>query len=111
MLRTCHLLSVSPAKSPDLPQPPVIGKVSHHSIEMSWMNEENKSRTGPPEHWTHFSVEQMDPKTHTFSSIYMSVSQSLSDLSLQLLPYLNCLFSNTALFWCFITEGTAPGML
>lgn len=65
---------MNPAKSPDLPQPPVIGKVSHHSIEMSWMNEENTSRTGPPEHWTHFSVEQMDPKTHTFSSIYIGYS-------------------------------------
>lgn len=66
-LRTCHLLS------PEVPQPPVIGKVSHHSIELSWMNEENKPRTGPPEHWSHFSVEQMDPKTHKYSTKYMSV--------------------------------------
>ncbi|XDV43403.1 hypothetical protein PO909_011888 [Leuciscus waleckii] len=41
---------------------------------MSWMNEENTSRTSPPEHWTHFSVERMDPKTHTFSSIYINYS-------------------------------------
>ncbi|CAM4644910.1 unnamed protein product [Leuciscus chuanchicus] len=61
---------MDPAKCPDLPQPPVIGKVSHHSIEMSWMNEENTSRTGPPEHWTHFSVERMDPKKHTHSAPY-----------------------------------------
>uniref|UniRef100_A0A8C1ZB49 Fibronectin type III and ankyrin repeat domains 1 n=1 Tax=Cyprinus carpio TaxID=7962 RepID=A0A8C1ZB49_CYPCA len=40
-------------------------KVSHHSIELSWMNEENKSRNGPSVRWTRFSVEKMDPKTHT----------------------------------------------
>uniref|UniRef100_A0A8C1KH79 Fibronectin type-III domain-containing protein n=1 Tax=Cyprinus carpio TaxID=7962 RepID=A0A8C1KH79_CYPCA len=42
-----------------------IMKVSHHSIELSWMNEENKSRNGPSKRWTRFSVEKMDPKTHT----------------------------------------------
>ncbi|XP_051724288.1 fibronectin type 3 and ankyrin repeat domains protein 1-like [Ctenopharyngodon idella] len=57
--------------NPEVPQPPVIGKVSHHSIELSWMNEENKPRTGPPEHWSHFSVEQMDPKTHKYSTKYI----------------------------------------
>uniref|UniRef100_A0A8C1KG58 Fibronectin type-III domain-containing protein n=1 Tax=Cyprinus carpio TaxID=7962 RepID=A0A8C1KG58_CYPCA len=36
-----------------------------HSIELSWMNEENKSRNGPSKRWTRFSVEKMDPKTHT----------------------------------------------
>ncbi len=51
----------------------MIGKVTHHSIELSWMNEENKPRNGPPECWTRFSVEQMDPKTHTYSTVYMSV--------------------------------------
>ncbi|XP_067311391.1 fibronectin type 3 and ankyrin repeat domains protein 1-like [Pseudorasbora parva] len=62
------------AKSPDLPQPPLIGKVTHHSIELSWMNEENKLRTGPPEQWNHFSVEQMDPKTHTYRTIVTGYS-------------------------------------
>uniref|UniRef100_A0A8C1HBT8 Fibronectin type-III domain-containing protein n=1 Tax=Cyprinus carpio carpio TaxID=630221 RepID=A0A8C1HBT8_CYPCA len=42
-----------------------VWKVSHHSIELSWMNEENKSRNGPSVRWTRFSVEKMDPKTHT----------------------------------------------
>uniref|UniRef100_A0A671R525 Fibronectin type 3 and ankyrin repeat domains protein 1-like n=1 Tax=Sinocyclocheilus anshuiensis TaxID=1608454 RepID=A0A671R525_9TELE len=57
--------------------PLVIGKVSHHSIELSWMNAENKPRNGPPERWTRFSVEQMDPKTHTYSTVYMSVFSGL----------------------------------
>uniref|UniRef100_A0A672RB59 Fibronectin type III and ankyrin repeat domains 1 n=1 Tax=Sinocyclocheilus grahami TaxID=75366 RepID=A0A672RB59_SINGR len=49
----------------------------HHSIELSWMNAENKPRNGPPERWTRFSVEQMDPKTHTYSTVYMSVFSGL----------------------------------
>uniref|UniRef100_A0A671NIW3 Fibronectin type 3 and ankyrin repeat domains protein 1-like n=1 Tax=Sinocyclocheilus anshuiensis TaxID=1608454 RepID=A0A671NIW3_9TELE len=48
--------------------------VTHHSIELSWMNEENKPRNGPPERWTRFSVEQMDPKTHTYSTVYIGYS-------------------------------------
>ncbi|XP_016323378.1 fibronectin type 3 and ankyrin repeat domains protein 1-like [Sinocyclocheilus anshuiensis] len=60
---------MNPEKYPELPL--VIGKVSHHSIELSWMNAENKPRNGPPERWTRFSVEQMDPKTHTYSTVYM----------------------------------------
>uniref|UniRef100_A0A673N8X1 Fibronectin type 3 and ankyrin repeat domains protein 1-like n=1 Tax=Sinocyclocheilus rhinocerous TaxID=307959 RepID=A0A673N8X1_9TELE len=52
----------------------VIGKVTHHSIELSWMNEENKPRNDPPERWTRFSVEQMDPKTHTYSTVYIGYS-------------------------------------
>ncbi|RXN20683.1 fibronectin type 3 and ankyrin repeat domains 1-like protein [Labeo rohita] len=52
----------------------VIGKVSHHSIELSWMNDENKPGNGPPERWTRFSVEQMDPETHTYSTVYIGYS-------------------------------------
>lgn len=66
-----YIFSISPAKHPEVTL--VIGKVTHHSIELSWMNEENKPRKGPPERWTRFSVEQMDPKTHTYSTVYMSV--------------------------------------
>ncbi|KAK2878411.1 hypothetical protein Q8A67_019202 [Cirrhinus molitorella] len=51
-----------------------IGKVSHHSIELSWRNEENKPRNGPPECWTRFSVEQMDPTTQTYSTVYIGYS-------------------------------------
>uniref|UniRef100_A0A8C1ZKA8 Fibronectin type III and ankyrin repeat domains 1 n=1 Tax=Cyprinus carpio TaxID=7962 RepID=A0A8C1ZKA8_CYPCA len=60
---------MDPAKYPEVTL--VIGKVTHHSIELSWMNEENKPRKGPPERWTRFSVEQMDPKTHTYSTVYI----------------------------------------
>ncbi|XP_051502421.1 fibronectin type 3 and ankyrin repeat domains protein 1-like [Myxocyprinus asiaticus] len=55
----------------ELPQPPVIGKVSHHSIELSWINEDRKRQDGPPECWTSFSVEQMDTKTDTYRTIYI----------------------------------------
>ncbi|KAJ8013966.1 hypothetical protein DPEC_G00035340 [Dallia pectoralis] len=56
------------------PSPPVIGKVSHHSIELSWETGENGPRTGPPEKWTRFSVEEMDPKSHTYGTIYVGYS-------------------------------------
>uniref|UniRef100_A0A8C7RRD0 Fibronectin type III and ankyrin repeat domains 1 n=1 Tax=Oncorhynchus mykiss TaxID=8022 RepID=A0A8C7RRD0_ONCMY len=56
------------------PTPPVIGKVSHHSIDLSWETEENEPRTGSPEKWTRFSVEEMDPKSHTYGTIYVGYS-------------------------------------
>ncbi|XP_073682713.1 fibronectin type 3 and ankyrin repeat domains protein 1-like [Garra rufa] len=65
ILRICHLY-------PELTL--VIGKVTHHSIELSWRNVEDKPRNGPPERWTHFSVEQIDPKTHTYSTVYIGYS-------------------------------------
>ncbi|KAK6293658.1 hypothetical protein J4Q44_G00359840 [Coregonus suidteri] len=56
------------------PTPPVIGKVSHHSIDLSWETEENEPRTGSPEKWTRFSVEEMDHKSHTYGTIYVGYS-------------------------------------
>ncbi|XP_062319718.1 fibronectin type 3 and ankyrin repeat domains protein 1 [Osmerus eperlanus] len=52
----------------------VIGKVSHHSIELCWETEENEPRSGPPERWTSFSVEEMDLKSHTYGTIYVGYS-------------------------------------
>uniref|UniRef100_A0A671R536 Fibronectin type 3 and ankyrin repeat domains protein 1-like n=1 Tax=Sinocyclocheilus anshuiensis TaxID=1608454 RepID=A0A671R536_9TELE len=71
-------------------------QVSHHSIELSWMNAENKPRNGPPERWTRFSVEQMDPKTHTYSTVYMSVFSVKYPLKCQFTQHskpLSCNFS------------------
>nr|XP_055028011.1 fibronectin type 3 and ankyrin repeat domains protein 1 isoform X2 [Misgurnus anguillicaudatus]XP_055028012.1 fibronectin type 3 and ankyrin repeat domains protein 1 isoform X2 [Misgurnus anguillicaudatus] len=60
------------AGSLKLPGPPVVGKVTHHSIELRWAyKEDNKPRNGPPEHWTRFSVEQIDAKKHTYKTIYL----------------------------------------
>ncbi|TRZ01342.1 hypothetical protein DNTS_031865 [Danionella cerebrum] len=61
-------------KCPEFSLAPVIGKITHHSVELSWVNEENKAQKGSPEHWTRFYVEQMDPKTHTFSTVYRGYS-------------------------------------
>ncbi|XP_062375741.1 fibronectin type 3 and ankyrin repeat domains protein 1-like isoform X1 [Sardina pilchardus] len=58
--------------------PPIVGKVSqvsHHSIELSWGGEGGGMRSGPPEHWIRYSVEELDPKTHTYSTIYTGYSQ------------------------------------
>ncbi|XP_031434982.1 fibronectin type 3 and ankyrin repeat domains protein 1-like [Clupea harengus] len=55
--------------------PPVVGKVTHHSIELSWSREWGEPRTGPPEHWIRYRVEEQDPKTHTYSTIYIGYSR------------------------------------
>ncbi|KAJ8404826.1 hypothetical protein AAFF_G00332130 [Aldrovandia affinis] len=52
-------------------EPPVIGNVSHHNIDLSWGSEENQARTGPLENWTLFSVEEENSRTHKYSTIYM----------------------------------------
>ncbi|XP_073725763.1 fibronectin type 3 and ankyrin repeat domains 1 protein isoform X3 [Misgurnus anguillicaudatus] len=59
------------AGSLKLPGPPVVGKVTHHNIELRWAYEDNQPRNGPPEHWTCFSVEQIDAKKHTYKTIYL----------------------------------------
>lgn len=48
----------------------VVEKVNHHSIALSW-GKAQEDRSGPTERWTRFAVEQMDPKTHTYGTIYM----------------------------------------
>ncbi|XP_066529760.1 fibronectin type 3 and ankyrin repeat domains protein 1-like isoform X2 [Hoplias malabaricus] len=53
------------------PEALVVGKINHHSIELSWGSGEKEHR-GPTESWTRFSVEQMDPKTHTYGTIYVT---------------------------------------
>ncbi|KAB5562441.1 hypothetical protein PHYPO_G00017800 [Pangasianodon hypophthalmus] len=55
------------------PEVLVVEKVSHHSIELSWRTAQD-DRSGPTEKWTRFAVEQMDPKTHTYDTIYIGYS-------------------------------------
>lgn len=52
------------------PEELAVEKVDHCSIELSW-NTEEEDRSGPPDEWTRFAVEQMDPKTNTFFTVYM----------------------------------------
>lgn len=52
------------------PHPPVVGKVTHHSIELSWDLEKAAKRQGPQEQWLRFSVEAEDPKLHSYGTIY-----------------------------------------
>ncbi|XP_058527317.1 fibronectin type 3 and ankyrin repeat domains protein 1 isoform X1 [Ochotona princeps] len=52
------------------PHPPVVGKVTHHSIELSWDLEKAAKRQGPQEQWLRFSVEAEDPKLHSYGTVY-----------------------------------------
>lgn len=52
------------------PHPPVVGKVTHHSIELYWDLEKKVKRQGPQEQWFRFSIEEEYPKMHTYSIIY-----------------------------------------
>ncbi|XP_056651193.1 fibronectin type 3 and ankyrin repeat domains protein 1 isoform X3 [Monodelphis domestica] len=48
------------------PHPPVVGKVTHHSIELYWDLDKKIQRKGPQEQWLRFSIEEEDPKMHTY---------------------------------------------
>ncbi|XP_047408483.1 fibronectin type 3 and ankyrin repeat domains protein 1 isoform X3 [Sciurus carolinensis] len=64
-----------PRPSPEImssskPHPPVVGKVTHHSIELYWDLEKKARRHGPQEQWLRFSIEEEDPKIHSYGIIY-----------------------------------------
>uniref|UniRef100_A0A5F9CC28 Fibronectin type III and ankyrin repeat domains 1 n=1 Tax=Oryctolagus cuniculus TaxID=9986 RepID=A0A5F9CC28_RABIT len=52
------------------PHPPVVGKVTHHSIELHWDLEKAARRQGPQEQWFSFSIEEEDPRMHSYGIIY-----------------------------------------
>ncbi|XP_004681011.1 PREDICTED: fibronectin type 3 and ankyrin repeat domains protein 1 [Condylura cristata] len=52
------------------PHPPVVGQVTHHSIELRWDLGPKATRQGPQELWSRFSIEEEDPKVHTFGTVY-----------------------------------------
>ncbi|KAM4851727.1 fibronectin type 3 and ankyrin repeat domains protein 1 isoform 2-T2 [Thomomys bottae] len=52
------------------PHPPVVGKVTHHSIELYWDLERTMKRQGPQDQWPRFSIEEEDPKVHSYGIIY-----------------------------------------
>ncbi|XP_054585222.1 fibronectin type 3 and ankyrin repeat domains protein 1 [Eptesicus fuscus] len=53
------------------PHPPVVGKVTHHSIELHWDLARTAKRQGPQGQWAQFSIEEEDPRTHAYGVIYM----------------------------------------
>lgn len=62
--------AVSVSEDSKISETLVTGKISHHSIELFWGSGENL-RSGPNESWTRYAVEKMDPKTHTYDTIYV----------------------------------------
>lgn len=42
-----HSINVFPAAVPGRPDPPVVGKVTHHSIELYWNNPAHSPAAGP----------------------------------------------------------------
>lgn len=57
------------------PDPPVVGKVNHHSIELYWDINNIYQRTGPSNKWFQFSIEEEDVKTHMYGTIYSGYSK------------------------------------
>uniref|UniRef100_A0A8C4SB91 Fibronectin type III and ankyrin repeat domains 1 n=1 Tax=Erpetoichthys calabaricus TaxID=27687 RepID=A0A8C4SB91_ERPCA len=55
--------------------PPVVGKVTHHSIELYWDEAGRIKRIGPCDQWLRFSVEEEDSRTHTFGTIHTGYSK------------------------------------
>ncbi|XP_051779756.1 fibronectin type 3 and ankyrin repeat domains protein 1 isoform X1 [Erpetoichthys calabaricus] len=55
--------------------PPVVGKVTHHSIELYWDEAGRIKRIGPCDQWLRFSVEEEDSRTHNFGTIHTGYSK------------------------------------
>uniref|UniRef100_A0A8C5WD73 Fibronectin type III and ankyrin repeat domains 1 n=1 Tax=Leptobrachium leishanense TaxID=445787 RepID=A0A8C5WD73_9ANUR len=58
------------------PDPPVVGKVTHHSIELYWDTHHIYDRKGPIDGRTKFSIEEEDAKTHSYGTIYSGYSRN-----------------------------------
>ncbi|XP_066549225.1 fibronectin type 3 and ankyrin repeat domains 1 protein [Amia ocellicauda] len=56
------------------PDPPVVGRVNHHCIELDWDKAGTLTRGGPPDTWLLFSLQEEDPKSHTFATVYIGYS-------------------------------------
>ncbi|XP_075468378.1 fibronectin type 3 and ankyrin repeat domains protein 1 isoform X3 [Ascaphus truei] len=57
------------------PDPPVVGKVSHQSIELYWDINSTLQRKGSTHDWLKFSIEEEDAKTHVYGTIYSGHSK------------------------------------
>ncbi|XP_003218643.2 fibronectin type 3 and ankyrin repeat domains protein 1 isoform X1 [Anolis carolinensis] len=51
-----------------IPQPPIVGHVSHHNIQLSW--DLGEQRKGPQEQWLKVSIEEEDRKLHKYNLVY-----------------------------------------
>lgn len=47
--------------------------MTHHSIELRWDLARTAKQQGPQGQWAQFSIEEEDPRTHTYGVIYMWV--------------------------------------
>ncbi|KAJ8013614.1 hypothetical protein DPEC_G00031630 [Dallia pectoralis] len=56
----------------------VVGLVNHHSVDLSWRGVERAPRQGLLETWTQYTLEQDDPKKHTFTTIYVGYGTELT---------------------------------
>ncbi|XP_075072092.1 fibronectin type 3 and ankyrin repeat domains protein 1 isoform X2 [Mixophyes fleayi] len=56
------------------PDPPVVGKVNHHSIELYWDMKNTHQRKVPSNKFI-FTIEEEDDKTHAYGTIYSGYSQ------------------------------------
>ncbi|XP_067858834.1 fibronectin type 3 and ankyrin repeat domains protein 1 [Heptranchias perlo] len=57
------------------PAPPVVGKVTHHSIELYWNNQHQLQGYGATDQRLCFSIEEEDIKTHTYGNIYIGYAK------------------------------------
>ncbi|XP_043912117.1 fibronectin type 3 and ankyrin repeat domains protein 1 isoform X2 [Protopterus annectens] len=53
------------------PDPPVVGKVSHHSVELYWDPSDKLQKVCHPDKRLRFSVEEEDPQTHRYGIVYV----------------------------------------
>ncbi|XP_029465898.1 fibronectin type 3 and ankyrin repeat domains protein 1 isoform X2 [Rhinatrema bivittatum] len=65
------------------PDPPVVGTVTHHSIELYWDLDKNLQRTSSHDQWLNFSIEEEDSKTHTYGTIYTGYAKRYTVEGLQ----------------------------
>ncbi|KAM8924615.1 fibronectin type 3 and ankyrin repeat domains protein 1 [Pelodytes ibericus] len=60
------------------PDPPIVGKVTHHSIELYWDISNTFQRKGPSNEWLKFTIEEEDVKRHAYGTIYSGYSRQHS---------------------------------
>ncbi|XP_068111834.1 fibronectin type 3 and ankyrin repeat domains protein 1 [Hyperolius riggenbachi] len=57
------------------PDPPVVGKVNHHSIELYWDIDNVYRQRDSTNRWFKFSIEEEDARTHVYGTIYSGYSR------------------------------------
>ncbi|KAI5624626.1 fibronectin type 3 and ankyrin repeat domains protein 1 [Silurus asotus] len=57
----------------------VVEDVSHFSIALSWRTLQEERSSCPIDKWTRFAVDQMNPKTDTYKTIYVTVDVNVCE--------------------------------